>query len=423
MKGDNPMSELLEKILSRNNMFAALAKVKANKGAGGIDGISTKEIDQYLIDNWKEIREKIRKRKYKPQPVRRVEIPKPNGGVRNLGIPTVVDRLIEQAIAQVLIPIAEPHFSDNSYGFRPKRSAHQAVIKLLEYFNDGYIYIVDIDLEKFFDNVPQDKLMSLVHELIDDPDTESLIRKYLNAGVMIKGKYERTTKGTPQGGNLSPLLSNIMLNELDRELESRGLKFVRYADDCVITVRSSAAANRVMASITKWIEKKLGLKVNATKSRVTKPGKLKYLGLGFWNDKGEWKARPHGDSVARFKRKLKELTSRNWSVPMDYRIKKLNQVIRGWINYFRIGNMKKVLTKIDERLRTRMRIIIWKQWKTVKKRVWGLRKLGAPMWMAIQSAGFGNHYQAVAKTTGLHYINKEILKIRGLLSCLDYYLN
>lgn len=406
-------------------MLAALDKVKANKGAGGIDGISVNEIDQYLKENWVDIRDKIRRRKHKPKPVRRVEIPKPNGGVRNLGIPTVVDRVIEQAIVQVLTPIAEPHFSEYSYGFRPNRRAQQAIVKLLEYFNDGYTYIVDIDLEKFFDNVPQDKLMTLVHNLINDPDTESLIRKYLNAGVMIKGKYEVTTKGTPQGGNLSPLLSNIMLNELDRELEARGLHFVRYADDCVIAVGSSAAANRVMATVTKWIEKKLGLKVNAIKSKVTKPTKLKYLGFGFWKDSkdGLWKAKPHKDSIERFQRKLKQLTKRSWSVTMDYRIMRLNQVIRGWVNYFRMGNMKKALQKIDERLRTRMRIVIWKQWKTRERRIWGLRKLGAPMWMAKQSAGFCDHYQAVAKTTGLHRISKEILARRGLLCCLDYYLN
>lgn len=419
------MSALLEKILSRDNMFEALKRVKANKGAGGIDGISVEEIDQYLRENWVNIRDRIRRRRYKPQPVRRVEIPKTNGGVRNLGIPTVVDRVIEQAIAQVLTPIAELHFSEYSYGFRPNRSAHQAIIKLLEYFNDGYTYIVDIDLEKFFDNVPQDKLMTLVHNLINDPDTESLIRKYLNAGVMVKGKYEATTKGTPQGGNLSPLLSNIMLNELDQELERRGLHFVRYADDCVITVGSSAAANRVMATVTKWIEKKLGLKVNATKSKVTKPMNLKYLGFGFWKDSsnGKWKARPHRDSIKQFERKLKQLTKRSWSVSMDYRIMKLNQVIRGWINYFRIGSMKSALARIDEHLRTRMRIVVWKQWKTREKRIWGLRKLGAPLWMARQSAGFHDHYQAVAKTTGLHLISKEVLARRGLISCLDYYLN
>lgn len=417
------MSELLERILSRDNMFAALKKVKANRGAGGTDGISVEEIDGYLKENWVDIRDRIRKRKYKPQPVRRVEIPKPNGGIRSLGIPTVVDRIIEQAMAQVISPIAEKQFSEYSYGFRPKRRAQQAVVKLLEYLNDGYTYIVDIDLEKFFDNVPHDKLMSLVHKLINDPDTESLIRKYLNAGVMIKGEYAKTTMGTPQGGNISPLLSNIMLNELDRELEARGLRFVRFADDCVIAVGSSAAANRVMASVTGFIEKKLGLKVNASKSKVTKPMNLKYLGFGFWKDKDRWKARPHKDSIKRFERKLKAKTKRSWSVSMDQRIAELNQLIRGWINSFRIGDMKSTLRRIDKHLRNRMRIVIWKQWKTSAKRYWGLRKLGAPEWIARKSVAFGNHYQAVAKTTGLRYISKEILARRGLLSCLDYYLN
>ena len=417
------MSQLLEEILSRDNMMLAYKKVKANKGASGIDGIGMDEIDEYLRENWATIKDKIRRRKYKPQPVRRVEIPKPNGGIRNLGIPTVVDRIIEQAIVQKLTPIAEPYFSEHSYGFRPGRKAQQAVIKLLEYFNDGYTYIVDIDLEKFFDNVPQDKLMTLVGKMIHDPDTESLIRKYLNAGVMVKGKYEKTIKGTPQGGNLSPLLSNIMLNELDQELEARGLNFVRYADDCVITVRSSAAANRVMNTITRWIEKKLGLKVNATKTKVTTPNKLKYLGFGFWKDKEEWKARPHQDSVKRFQRALKQLTKRNQSVKMTERIQRLNWVIRGWINYFRIGSMKTVLTKIDGWLRTRMRIIIWKQWKVGAKRMWGLRKLGVPEWMAKKTVAFKDHYQAVAKMPGLRRITKEILAKRGLISCVDYYLN
>ena len=417
------MSQLLEEILSNENMTLAYKRVVANKGASGVDGITTDEVKDYLAENWESIREKIRCRKYKPLPVRRVEIPKPNGGVRKLGIPSVVDRIIEQAIAQKLTPIVEPLFSEYSYGFRPKRRAQQAIIKLLEYLNDGYTYIVDIDLEKFFDNVPQDKLMYLVHGIINDGDTESLIQKYLNAGVMVQGVYEETEKGTPQGGNLSPLLSNIMLNELDKELEARGLHFVRYADDCVIAVGSSAAANRVMHTITKWIEKKLGLKVNMTKTKVTRPSGLKYLGFGFWKDSKDeqWKARPHKDSVARFKRRLKQLTRRRWNISMDDRISMLNAVIRGWVNYFRIGSMKIVLTEIDKHLRNRMRIVIWKQWKKSSKRYWGLRKLGAPEWMAKQSVALHDHYQAVAKTTGLHLINKEILARRGLLSCLDYY--
>lgn len=422
-KGKETMSKLMEQILSRDNMNRAYRKVKANKGASGIDNVEIEEIYDYIKKNWPSIKEKIEKRKYRPQPVLRVEIPKPNGGVRKLGIPTVMDRIIEQAIVQVITPIVEPYFSEYSYGFRPGRRAQQAIIKLLEYLNDGYTYIVDIDLEKFFDNVNQDKLMTLVHKIINDPDTESLIAKYLKAGVMVRGEYEDTPLGTPQGGNLSPILSNIMLNELDKELEARGLHFVRYADDCIIAVESSAAANRVMHTITKWIEKKLGLKVNMTKTKVTKPMNLKYLGFSFVKMNSKWKARPHKDSIKNFERKLKKLTKRSWSVSMDYRIKKLNEVIRGWVNYFRNGRMKRHMTRIDEHLRTRMRIVIWKQWKTSAKRFWGLRKLGAPEWMAKQSVGFSDHYQAVAKTTGLHLISKEILAKRGLLSCLDYYMN
>ena len=417
------MSQLMEQILSRENMNRAYKKVKAKKGASGIDGVNMDEIQDYIKQNWPSIKEQIRKRKYQPNPVLRVEIPKPNGGKRKLGIPTVMDRIIEQAIVQVLTPIVEPYFSEYSYGFRPKRRAQQAVVKLLEYLNDGYIYIVDIDLEKFFDNVNQDKLMSLVHKIINDPDTESLISKYLRAGVMVEGRYEDTPLGTPQGGNLSPLLSNIMLNELDKELEARGLHFVRYADDCVIALGSSAAANRVMHTITRWIEKKLKLKVNVTKTKVTRPSKLKYLGFGFVSTNGQWKCKPHQSSVERFERRLKKLTKRSLSIDMDIRIQQLNWVIRGWINYFKIGKMKSHMERIDGRLRTRMRIIIWKQWKTREKRIWGLRKIGAPEWMAKQSAGFGDHYQAVARTTGLRKISKEILARRGLISCLDYYVN
>ena len=263
------MSELLDKILSDENIALAKKRVCSNKGAGGVDGVTVEELDEYLAQNWKSIKAQIQARTYKPQPVKRVEIPKPNGGVRKLGIPTVIDRTIEQAITQVLSPIFEPTFSEHSYGFRPGRRAEQAIVQILEYLNDGYEWIVDIDLEKFFDNVPQDKLMSYVGRVIHDGDTESLIRKYLKAGVMVKGQYEGTELGTPQGGNLSPLLSNIMLNELDRELEARGLRFTRYADDCVILVKSSAAATRVMYSVTDWIERKLGLKVNAEKTHTT----------------------------------------------------------------------------------------------------------------------------------------------------------
>ena len=263
------MSEMLEKILSNENIEKAYKRVYANKGAGGVDGVTTKELEAYMKANWSSIKEQIRTRTYKPQPVLRVEIPKPNGGIRKLGIPTVIDRVIEQAITQVLTPIFDPMFHESSYGFRANRRCEQAIVKLLELFNDGFVWIVDIDLEKFFDNVPQDKLMSYVGRVIHDGDTESLIRKYLKAGVMNRGQYEPTEIGTPQGGNLSPLLSNIMLNELDYELEHRRLNFTRYADDVVIALKSKAAATRVMYSITDWIERKLGLKVNATKTKVT----------------------------------------------------------------------------------------------------------------------------------------------------------
>ena len=417
------MSEMLERILSNENIERAYKKVYANRGAGGVDGVTTKELAEYMRGNWDSIKEQIRTRTYKPQPVLRVEIPKPNGGVRKLGIPTVMDRVIEQAITQVITPMFEPSFHENSYGFRPNRRCEQAIVRLLELFNDGFVWVVDIDLEKFFDNVPQDKLMSYVGRVIRDGDTESLIRKYLKAGVMNQGKYEPTDVGTPQGGNLSPLLSNIMLNELDYELDNRHLNFVRYADDVVIVLKSKAAATRVMYSVTSWIEGKLGLKVNATKTKVTPPSKLKYLGFGFWNDKGEWKARPHEDSVERLKRKLKALCKRKWSVDLTYRINKINAVSRGWINYFCIGSMKIKLKNMDEHLRTMVRVVIWKQWKVPSKREWGLRKLGIGKDLARLTANCGDRYQWVVKKTCVtRAISKEKLTKRGLISLLDYYL-
>ncbi|HGR8469922.1 TPA: group II intron reverse transcriptase/maturase, partial [Streptococcus pneumoniae] len=376
-----------------------------------------------LRQNWRLTKELIKQRKYKPQPVLKVEIPKPDGGIRQLGIPTVMDRMIQQAIVQVISPICEPHFSDTSYGFRPNRSCEKAIMKLLEYLNDGYEWIVDIDLEKFFDTVPQDRLMSLVHNIIEDGDTESLIRKYLHSGVIINGQRYKTLVGTPQGGNLSPLLSNIMLNELDKELEKRGLRFVRYADDCVITVGSEAAAKRVMYSVSRFIEKRLGLKVNMTKTKITRPRELKYLGFGFWKSSDGWKSRPHQDSVRRFKLKLKKLTQRKWSIALTRRIEQLNLSIRGWINYFSLGNMKSIVASIDERLRTRLRVIIWKQWKKKSRRLWGLLKLGVPKWIADKVSGWGDHYQLVAQKSVLkRAISKPVLEKRGLVSCLDYYL-
>ncbi len=417
--------KLIERILDENNLRLAQEQVIGNRGAGGVDGMSVDQLAAYMTEHVDEIRRSIMERYYRPQPVRRVEIPKPNGGVRKLGIPTAVDRTIQQAIVQVLSPIFEQEFQPYSYGFRPGRSCEQAVLKLLEYLNEGYEWIVDIDLEKFFDNVPQDKLMSYVGRVIQDPDTESLIRKYLKAGVMDRGIYSPTEQGTPQGGNLSPLLSNVMLNELDKELQSRGLRYVRYADDCVIAVGSRASATRVMHSITEWIERKLGLKVNATKTHICRPSKLKYLGFGFWksSQEGKWKARPHEDSIAKFTHKLKRLCKRSWSISMDERLQLMNWTIRGWVNYFAIGSMKEKMTKIDEHLRTMLRKVIWKQWKTPQKRAWGLRRLGIDNELAKRTSYCGNRYEwVVRRTCVVRAISKDILTRRGLVSCLDYYL-
>ena len=415
--------ELLEEILNQNNLNKAYKKVVANKGVAGVDGITVDEEFDYLKENKDRIIKQIRKRKYKPQPVKRVQIPKENGKMRNLGIPTVTDRIIQQAIFQVISPIFEKQFNDNSFGFRPNRSCEQAVIRALEYLNDGYEWIVDIDLEKFFDTVNQDKLITIIGKTITDGDVVSLIRKYLSAGVMEKGIVKATIVGTPQGGNLSPLLSNIMLNELDKELKARGLNFVRYADDCIILVKSEKAANRVLASITKFIEKKLGLKVNAEKSKVTRPTQTKYLGFSFWKSpKGQWKPKPHLKSYQKLVRKLKQLTDRSLSISLDNRIKKINYVVRGWVNYFRIANMKNKIIEIDEHLRVRIRVIIWKQWKKIRKKCESLQKLGVPFEIAFNCANTRKGYYQICKTRYIQFaINNERLRKRGLVFLLDQY--
>lgn len=415
--------ELLEEILNPNNLNKAYKKVVANKGVAGVDGITVEEEFDYLKENGDRIKNQIRKRRYKPQPVKRVQIPKENGKMRNLGIPTVTDRIIQQAIFQVISPIFEKQFNDNSFGFRPGKSCEQAVIKALEYLNDGYEWIVDIDLEKFFDTVNQDKLITIIGKTITDGDVVSLIRKYLSAGVMEKGIVKPTYVGTPQGGNLSPLLSNIMLNELDKELEARGLNFVRYADDCIILVKSEKAANRVLTSITKFIEKKLGLKVNAEKSKVTRPTKIKYLGFSFWkNPKGQWKPKPHIKSYQKLVRKLKQLTDRSWSISLDNRIKKINYVVRGWVNYFRIANMRQKIIDIDKHLRTRIRVVIWKQWKKTLRRYKALRQLGLTHELAFNCANTRKGYYQICKTTYIQYaINNGRLRKKGLVFLLDQY--
>ncbi|MEH7419251.1 group II intron reverse transcriptase/maturase [Neobacillus drentensis] len=417
--------ELLEQILSNQNMNQAYLRVYKNKGASGVDGITVDELKQYLRENKDELRQRIRTRKYQPQAALRVEIPKENGKMRKLGTPTVVDRVVQQAIHQVLSPIFEKQFSEFSYGFRPKRSCEMAIIKSLEFLNDGHDWVVDIDLERFFDTVHHDKLMRIISNTIDDGDVISLIRKYLVSGVMVNGKYEETPVGTPQGGNLSPLLSNIMLNELDKELESRGLQFVRYADDALIFVKSEKAANRVMESIVRFIEIKLGLIVNIEKSEISRPKDLKFLGFGYYYDsKNEkYQAKPHFTSIQKFQRKLRKLTKRNWSVPLDYRILKLKQVILGWVNYFRISNMKKAMTEIDQKLRSRIRVIIWKQWKVPKKQIKSLVQLGIPEEEAkgLTFCRKGYRYIGLSKVVQRAISNKR-LKRRGIPSAFEHYL-
>ena len=416
--------ELLEKVLDDNNLFEAYKQVYKNKGVSGVDGVTVDELGKYMYLHKEEIKEQIRKRKYKPSPVRRVYIPKENGDKRGLGIPTVVDRLIQQAIVQVLSPIYERRFSETSYGFRPKRSCEMAIVKLLEYFNDGYTWIVDIDLQKFFDTVCHDKLISIIMKTIHDGELVSLIRKYLVSGVMENGVVNPTKVGIPQGGNLSPLLSNIMLNELDKELEKRGLRFTRYADDCIIVVKSEKAANRVMESITKFIEKKLGLKVNAEKSKVARPNQIKYLGYGFYYTKtGIIKPKPHLKSIQKFKRKLKQLTKRSYSIALDERIVKLNQVIRGWINYFRVADMKEQLKNITSHLNRRIRCIIWKQWKTCNHRYKCLLKLGISKEKAKRTAYSRASYWHNSMSIVLHVaISNKRLRQKGLVLPLDHYL-
>ena len=414
----------MEQILSNDNLNRAYLQVVHNKGAEGVDGMKYTELKEHLEKNGESIKEQLRTRKYKPQPVRRLEIPKLDGGVRNLGVPTVTDRFIQQAIAQVLTPIYEEQFHDHSYGFRPNRCAQQAVLTALDMMNDGNEWIVDIDLEKFFDTVNHDKLMTIIGRTIKDGDVISIVRKYLVSGIMIDDEYEDSIVGTPQGGNLSPLLANIMLNELDKEMEKRGLNFVRYADDCVIMVGSEMSANRVMRNISRFIEEKLGLKVNMTKSKVDKPQGLKYLGFGFYFDlrAHQYKAKPHVKSVAKFKKRMRELTSRSWGVSNSYKVKKLNQLIRGWINYFKIGSMKTICRDMDKHIRYRLRMCIWKQWKTPQNREKNLVKLGIDRNTARRVAYTGRRIAYVCNKGAVNVaISNKRLATFGLVSMLDYY--
>lgn len=409
----------MEQILSKDNLNAAYLQVVRNKGAAGVDGMTVEELGPYLSENGERIKEELRTRKYKPQPVRRVEIPKPDGGVRTLGVPTAVDRYVQQAVAQLLTPIFEEQFHEHSYGFRPNRCAQQAVLKALEMMNDGHSWIVDIDLAKFFDTVNHDKLMTIFGRTIKDGDVISVVRKFLVSGVMIDDEYEDTIIGTPQGGNISPLLANIMLNELDR-----GLDFDRYADDVIIMVGSKQAADRVMKSMTRFIEEKLGLKVNAEKSKVDKPGGIKYLGFGFYYDTfaKSYKAKPHAKAVEKFKAKMKNLTKRSWGVSNSYKIQKLNQLIRGWVNYFKIGSMKGLCERLDGNIRYRIRMCIWKHWKTPKNREKMLIRLGLNKRSA-HGISYAKGYARVCRSWNIcKCISNKRLEEFGLISMMDYYI-
>jgi len=369
-------ARLLEAILERENMRQALKRVTSNKGAPGIDGMSVGQLGSYLRRHWPKIRQALLAGTYRPLPVRRVEIPKPNGGKRPLGIPTVLDRLIQQAVAQRLQPIWEPHFSEKSFGFRPGRCQHDAMRQAKSYLVDGYRNIVDIDLEKFFDQVNHDRLMSRLATRIGDKRVLRLVRRFLSAGVMIGGLVSPVIEGTPQGGPLSPLLSNIVLDELDKELEKRDLRFVRYADDCVIYVRSHKAAKRVMQSISRFIEGRLKLKVNREKSAVSYPWWRPYLGFSFTSRRDAPHIRIHSKSIQRFKQRVRELTGRSCGLSIEQVIARLNTYLKGWWNYFRHAEKAAGFRSINYRIIRRLRAILWKQWKNPRTRVKELKKRG-----------------------------------------------
>ena len=415
-------NNLLELILRRDNLNKAYKKVKSNKGTGGIDGMQVDVLLPFLRENQDELIQKIRVGKYKPNPVRRVEIPKEEKGkVRKLGIPTVVDRVIQQAIAQELTLIYECQFSESSFGFRPKRSQHDALKRCKEYVEEGYVYVVSMDLEKFFDTVNHSKLIEILSRSIKDGKVISLIHKYLNAGIAGKGFFERTEEGVPQGGPLSPLLGNIMLNELDRELERRGHRFVRFADDAIIFCKSRKSAERTLKNIVPYIEGKLFLKVNRAKTTVSHVSKIKYLGYAFYRYKGKCKLRIHPKSVKKMKDKLRLLTNRNNGWGNDYRIQKLKEFARGWINYFSKAEMKKLMVEIDEWLRRRIRAIYWKQWKKVKTRYRMLKALKLPEWKVHEMANCRKGCWRAAVMLNSALTNKIIARL-GYISMSDYYL-
>ncbi|MCD7725773.1 MAG: group II intron reverse transcriptase/maturase [Clostridiales bacterium] len=415
-------NNLLDLILRNDNLNNAYKRVKSNKGAGGTDGMQVDELLPYLRENQQTLIQEIRDGRYKPNPVRRVEIPKETKGeYRKLGVPTVVDRVIQQAITQELTPIYEGQFSENSFGFRPKRGAHDALRQCQKNVNDGYVYVVDMDLEKFFDTVCQSKLIEVLSRTIKDGRVISLIHKYLNAGAMVKGMFERTEIGMPQGGPLSPLLSNIMLNELDKELERRGHRFVRYADGCMIFCKSRKSAERTLENIIPFIEGKLFLKVNRKKTVVAHVSKVKYLGYTFYRYKGKCRFRVHKKSVDKMKKRIRELTDRNNGMSNAKREEKYQQFVRGWINYFKLADMRNLLKSIDEWARRRIRAVYWKQWKKVRTKYRMLRALKLEHWRALELANSREGIWRMAKVLNQIFSNKIIAKL-GYTSMLGYYL-
>lgn len=416
--------KLMAEILAKDNLNSAYKHVIRNKGAAGIDGMTCEDLFEHLREHGEEIRDEVKSRLYKPMPVRRVEIPKPDGSMRKLGVPTVTDRFLQQAVAQILTPIYEEQFHENSYGFRPGRRAQQAVLKAAEYMNEGYNWIVDLDLEKFFDTVNHDILIAILSRTITDGSVISLIRKFLVSGVMIREEVEPTEIGTVQGGNISPLLANVMLNEFDWELDRRGLKFVRYADDCMILVKSKKAAERVLQTVTNFLSQRLRLKVNTSKSKIARPQEVKFLGFGYYCVFKEKKFRPrvHPKSAQRVLEKVKTLTKRSWGVSNDYKVTKLNEVIRGWTNYFKIGAMITIARKVDKTIRYRMRMCIWKHWKNPKSRFKRLVQLGINETNARKAAG-NLAYARICRSEPICFaISNSRLEKFGLLSMEKYFL-
>ena len=377
---------LMEVVCNRENLWKALTRVRANKGSPGVDGMTVHQLPDYLQEHWPAIRERLLEGSYEPQPVKRVEIPKPDGGVRKLGIPTVLDRLIQQAVLQVLQPQWNPTFSEHSYGFRPGRSAHQAVAAVQQYIADGLRWVVDLDLEKFFDRVNHDRLMAAVAQRVKDKRVLRLIRAFLNAGVMENGLVSPTDEGAPQGGPLSPLLSNLVLDELDRELIKRGHRFARYADDCNIYVASERAGQRVMTSVTQFITRRLKLKVNETKSAVARPWDRKFLGFSFTNGR-EPKRRIAPKARQRFKDRVRKLTRRTRGISLRTMVRQLAEYLRGWQGYFSFCQTPSVLRDLNSWVRRRLRCVQWKQWKRGRRRFAELRRLGVRKDLAARTAG------------------------------------